>query len=169
MIVDLATMAHDDAVNTIVRLEQELFGAGAWTPGMVEQELAAPARTYVVDVDDTDAHTVRGYAGYWYDGDDAELMTIGTARAYQHSGVATRLLNELLSRARAQGAQRMLLEVRVDNAPAIALYEQAGFTRLGLRRRYYQPEGIDAYTMSVELNARPVGFTASGANTTKNS
>jgi ribosomal-protein-alanine N-acetyltransferase len=37
--------------------------------------------------------------------------------------------------------------VRTDNTPAIALYESEGFTRIGLRRRYYQPSGADAYTM----------------------
>jgi len=54
----------------------------------------------------------------------------------------------------------MLLEVRVDNVPALALYERFGFTRMGLRKRYYQPEGIDAYTMSLDLEPRVVGFSA---------
>ena len=67
----------------------------------------------------------------------------------------------------------MLLEVRVDNEPALALYQRFGFERMGLRKRYYQPEGIDAYTMSLDLKPRIVGFapaqtvstrTASGAS-----
>ena len=39
------------------------------------------------------------------------------------------------------------LEVRTDNATAIALYRSAGFTEVGLRRRYYRISGADAYTM----------------------
>lgn len=46
----------------------------------------------------------------------------------------------------------MLLEVRVDNDPALALYRRFGFARMGLRRRYYQPENVDAYTMSLDLH-----------------
>ena len=42
----------------------------------------------------------------------------------------------------------MLLEVRTDNEAAIGLYESEGFVRLGVRRRYYQPSGADAYTMA---------------------
>ena len=39
------------------------------------------------------------------------------------------------------------LEVRTDNAPAIALYESAGFVTMGIRKRYYRVSGADAYTM----------------------
>ncbi len=42
----------------------------------------------------------------------------------------------------------VFLEVRTDNAPAIALYVAHGFEKIGLRRRYYQPSGADAYTMA---------------------
>ena len=41
----------------------------------------------------------------------------------------------------------MFLEVRTDNAAAIALYESVGFTRVGVRKRYYRVSGADAYTM----------------------
>jgi len=41
-----------------------------------------------------------------------------------------------------------LLEVRTDNDAAIGLYASEGFTRVGIRRRYYQPSGADAYTMA---------------------
>ena len=55
----------------------------------------------------------------------------------------------------------MLLEVRVDNTPALALYERFGFGQNGnCAKRYYQPEGIDAYTMSLDLEPRIVGFAA---------
>jgi ribosomal-protein-alanine N-acetyltransferase len=37
--------------------------------------------------------------------------------------------------------------VRTDNVAAIAMYESAGFTKLGIRKRYYRVSGADAYTM----------------------
>ena len=55
------------------------------------------------------------------------------------------------------GAKRMLLEVRVDNVPALALYNRFGFKKMGLRKRYYQPEGVDAYTMCADLTAKNNG------------
>jgi ribosomal-protein-alanine N-acetyltransferase len=55
------------------------------------------------------------------------------------------LLRQLIS---AAGDRRLLLEVRTDNAAAIALYVSEGFTTLGVRRRYYEQSGADAFTMA---------------------
>ncbi|KAB8295509.1 GNAT family N-acetyltransferase [Bifidobacterium avesanii] len=176
MIVDLNDLSRDDAVAAVRALEVELFAGHAWSENAIRQELSAPARTYVFDVEDApaspDARTspngggtpaVRGFAGYWYDGDDAEVMDIGVGKAYQRHGIAAGLLGRLIDSARRQGARRMLLEVAVDNAPAIALYRRFGFENIGLRKRYYQPEGTDAHVMALELNPRPVGFQPSHA------
>lgn len=161
MIVDITAVSRDLAVCSIAQLEGELFGRGAWNENMVREELDAPARTYLLDVfGETEQTVVRGYAGFWYDGEDAELMTIGVGKAHQRQGIAAALLQALIDEAKRQGASRMLLEVRVDNDPALALYHRFGFERIGLRKRYYQPEGIDAYTMSLDLKPRVVGFAA---------
>ncbi len=162
MIVDITAVSRNLAVHSIAQLEGELFGRGAWNENMVREELDAPTRTYLLDVfGETEQTVVRGYAGFWYDGEDAELMTIGVGKAHQRQGIAAALLKTLIDKAKRQGAARMLLEVRVDNEPALALYQRFGFERMGLRKRYYQPEGIDAYTMSLDLNPRIVGFAPS--------
>lgn len=168
MIVSLDALEQGAVYNQIAVLERELFGRGAWSQGVIRMELDAPARTYIVDVSDTDNAdnmgnpVIRGYAGFWYDGDDAELMTIGVARAYQRQGIAAGLLGRLIEGARDQGARRMLLEVRVDNEPAKELYAAFGFERIGIRKRYYQPGNLDAYTMSLDLAPRMAGFAGAG-------
>ncbi|OZG62608.1 ribosomal- protein-alanine acetyl transferase [Bifidobacterium hapali] len=110
-------------------------------------------KTSVITPDD-----VQGFAGYWYDGDDAEIMDIGVSAAYQRHGIAAAMMTWMIERARTQGARRMLLEVRVDNTPALALYKRFGFTTIGLRKRYYQPEGIDAHVMALDVKPHVVGF-----------
>ena len=145
-------------------LEQELFGPSAWSPEMLRQELAGPGRWYVGIDGDLPAATgpvgtppssggraLVAYAGLWFDGDVTQVMTIGVTTAAQRRGLATVLLRALVDRSRELGAQAVLLEVRVDNTPAIALYEQFGFSVLARRRRYYQPEDVDAFTMRLPL------------------
>ncbi|NMM99829.1 ribosomal- protein-alanine acetyl transferase [Bifidobacterium sp. DSM 109958] len=166
MLLALDDLDRETAVAAVRALETELFGCHAWSERAIRDELAAPARTYLFDVPDAvggqgraiAASDVRGFAGYWYDGDDAEIMDVGVGKAHQRQGIALGLMRAMIDRARLEGARRMLLEVAVDNEPAIALYERLGFERIGLRRRYYQPEGIDAHVMALELAPHPVGF-----------
>ena len=130
-------------IATLVELEEILFpGDAPWTAAMFAGELAAGYH-YVVHRDA--AGVVDGYAGLALLGDEAEVHTIGVRPSAQGAGLGRALLRDLLACA---GSRRVLLEVRTDNAPAIALYESEGFVILGVRRRYYQPSGADAYTMA---------------------
>ena len=154
-------------VPRVTELERELFGPSAWTDAMIRGELTAPGRWYVAADDPADAaldagegagsgggsQPLVGYAGLWFDGDVSQVMTIGVAPRMQREGIGGALLAALIERSRDLGATAVLLEVRVDNDPAVALYERFGFTMLGRRRRYYQPEGADAWTMRLELDA----------------
>jgi len=132
------------------RMEVELFGAAAWSPESLAAEIVGPGRWYVGAVV---GGALVGYAGLWFDGFDAQVMTIGTDARSQGRGVGRRLLENLLDRARTLGAAVVLLEVRVDNDPAIHLYESVGFEKLGMRRAYYQPGNIDAWTMRLDLRS----------------
>jgi len=159
----------------VLQLERILFGAGAWTYGMLADELAALGRWYVVaEPAGPDAvaiygagpKPVVGYAGLWFDGDVAQVMTIGVDPSYQRHGVGRELLHALVERSRSLRASAVLLEVRVDNDAALALYAKAGFERIGLRKRYYQPEDKDAFTMRLDLTAavEPVAGASTGGD-----
>ena len=133
------------------RMEIDLFEAAAWSPESLASEISGPGRWYVGTVVGGE---LVGYAGLWFDGYDAQVMTIGTDERFQGRGLGRRMLANLLDRARTVGAAVVLLEVRVDNDPAIHLYESAGFERLGMRRAYYQPGNIDAWTMRLDLRGQ---------------
>lgn len=130
-------------------LEAQLFdGDDPWPERAFLAELAAKHNHYVAArVDDK----LVGYAGIARLGRlkpyEYEIHTIGVDPAYQGKGIGRQLLNRLIDYA--DGAT-IFLEVRTDNVPAIALYENAGFTRIGLRKRYYRVSGADAYTMKRE-------------------
>ena len=54
-------------------------------------------------------------------------------------GVATALVNAGVLAVRHLGARSVMLEVRYDNEPAIALYQRLGFEQLAAREHYYGP------------------------------
>jgi ribosomal-protein-alanine acetyltransferase len=130
-------------------LEAQLFpGDDPWPQAAFVRELAAEHNRYVAARDDG---LLVGYAGISRLGRtppfEYEVHTIGVDPAYQGRGIGRRLLNELLDYA---GGGVVHLEVRTDNAAAIALYRSVGFTKVGVRRRYYRVSGADAYTMRRE-------------------
>ena len=133
-------------IESVTRLELELFAEDSWTDTMFWSELAErDTRWYVVAVDDDD---VVGYAGLCvYAPGEAYVQTIGVTTRKQRHGLGTALLGALLAEAGQRGARQVDLEVRADNAIAIAMYEKHGFQTIGVRRGYYQPSGADALVM----------------------
>jgi ribosomal-protein-alanine N-acetyltransferase len=165
--VTIGALKVDDA-NRCAELESLLFpGDDPWPTAAFVRELAADhnhyvaARTVVDGGDplrpafsrarDRRVEMLIGYGGISRLGRtppfEYEIHTIGVDPAYQGLGIGRRLLDELLNVA--AGAV-VHLEVRTDNAPAIALYRSVGFADVGLRRRYYRISGADAYTMRRE-------------------
>ncbi len=147
----------------VAAAETELFGADAWSEESVWGELAAHGRWYVVavDGDDGDDGGLLGYAGLagpLERGGDADVATLAVLGAAQGRGTGRTLLRALLARARSCGAGSVLLEVKVGNAAAVALYASEGFERIAVRRRYYA-DGSDAEV----LRWRPPRETAPGA------
>lgn len=85
--------------------------------------------------------------------DEAHLLNICTAPDWQGQGVGRSMLRWLMSVCREQGLERMLLEVRASNIPALGLYRSEGFCEDGVRRGYYPASGgrEDAILMSRSL------------------
>lgn len=137
-------------IPALAAAERELFADDAWTEPTWWAELAArPRRDYLVAT--APDGLLAGYAGVDCAGDTADVMTIAVGTAYRGMGLGDRLLDELVARATARGAQALLLEVRADNAPALALYARHGFQELSVRRRYYQPGDVDALVLRRRL------------------
>lgn len=87
--------------------------------------------------------------------DEAELLTIATHPAHRRRGLGRARLAAFEAEARTRGARAALLEVAADNAAAVALYHGAGYSRTGLRRRYYRPEkgpAVDALVLAKPLS-----------------
>lgn len=83
------------------------------------------------------ADSVVGFGGIMVVADEAELLNIAVSDSYRKQGIATKLLDRLLTAAKMLGAYRMLLEVREKNYTAQDLYTKSGFTAIGTRRNYY--------------------------------
>ena len=148
MTVRLAPLDYAD-LTRCAELERALFaGDDPWSEGTLRAELDHGNHYFGAHVDGVG---LVGYAGVSVAGTvrdaEASVHTIGVDPEWQRRGIGRLLLGALLAVAD-EFAAPIYLEVRTDNDAAIALYRAHGFVRIGLRRKYYQPSGADAYTMA---------------------
>jgi ribosomal-protein-alanine N-acetyltransferase len=85
--------------------------------------------------------------------DEGEILTFCVAPDRRRHGIGRGLLAAAATRMREDGVRRLFLEAAIDNAPAVALYDRAGFSPAGRRRGYYRTKdgAIDAVILTCEL------------------
>ncbi len=89
----------------------------------------------------------------------AELQRIAVDPAHRRAGLASALLDAVVDAARDAGADHLLLEVRADNAGAVAFYAHHGFAEIDRRPRYYR----DGAAAVGDAAAAPAGVLSLGA------
>lgn len=90
---------------------------------------------------------VVGYMGMWLIIDEAHITTIAVHPDYRGKYLGRFMLEELMARAAALGADKMTLEVRLSNRIAQRLYRRVGFVPAGIRKGYYTDTKEDAIIM----------------------
>lgn len=133
----------------IVASEAAGFPEDPWGANLVAEGVAGllPTVGYLVL---EQGGEVAGHAVLSVAAEDAELQRIAVDPAYRGQGLGRELLDACLADAARRGAERLVLEVRETNEPALALYRSAGFTELARRQRYYR-DGSTAVVLSRPL------------------
>ncbi len=141
-----------DVVASAAGLFQRAVAAGAaigWVDPPSVAEVGALLRGIAADVPAGDAALVLARSGpdvlgigYWrrYERPthrvNADLSKIAVEASARGRGVGRGLMTALIAAARAADIEVLTLDLRADNAPAIALYESLGFRRYGRIERF---------------------------------
>lgn len=131
-----------------------------WSEGTYRRELTRSRYgSYWVVVPaahvNSEAPPLLSYGGMWRTDEEAHITTIAVHPEWRRRGLGEWTLLHLIGVARAGGAERVTLEVRVSNEPAIQLYEKLGFQMVGRRRGYYIDTREDALLMTLFAIHRP--------------
>jgi ribosomal-protein-alanine N-acetyltransferase len=121
----------------VAALERDNLGPDAWSEALVAAGVNGEVPTVRYLVAEVQGRVV-GFAAASVVIDVAELQRIAVDPAHRRGGVATALLDAAMRAALEGDADRLLLEVREDNAGARAFYGARGFAELARRRRYYR-------------------------------
>ncbi|HSE49689.1 MAG TPA: ribosomal protein S18-alanine N-acetyltransferase [Terriglobales bacterium] len=125
-------------------IEKHAATAAHWTAADYDKifnapELATDWRRIALVIEN--GGKVEGFLVAQTVGGEWEIENLAIEPEARRRGHGTRLVGELLDRARAQGASAVFLEVRASNAAARSLYEKWAFVEGGRRPGYYrQPE-----------------------------
>jgi len=135
-------------MDAVVAIEQRAYEF-PWSRGIFSDCLLAGYYCAVLEADGV----VSGYAIMSVAAAEGHILNLCVENRMRQRGFGRQLLNFLLSRVKAVNLERLFLEVRPSNAAAIALYEHAGFTRLGTRKDYYKAHDgrEDALVFVLEL------------------
>ena len=136
-------------VPAVTELEEQTFSM-PWSEATFRGLLRRKDVDALVAVDDADYLT--GYAVGWGVYDQGELANLCVTEDQLGSGLANRLLEEVVARMETRGITQLFLEVRESNARARRFYERHGFREVGRRRRYYVEPDEDALVLY-----RPLG------------
>ena len=78
---------------------------------------------------------------------EGEIYRVAVAPHKRQRGIGYRLLDYAVKTSKGQGLERLFLEVRSKNVPALRLYTAYGFKEIGVRKNYYKDPQDDAIVM----------------------
>lgn len=133
-------------VQEIAELEKACFN-DPWSVHSISGELNNPLSLWVVA---TQNQKVVGYVGSQSVLGWADMMNLAVDPACRKQGVGRMLINELITRLKANQVTCLTLEVRVSNTPAVNLYHSLGFLEVGRRPGYYHNPKEDALILRKE-------------------
>ena len=90
------------------------------------------------------------FIGFSISVDTADIETVCTDKEYRKQGLGTELILKAEKFLKEKNVNKIFLEVRVSNTPAINLYIKNGFNKISIRKKYY-PDGEDAIVMVKEI------------------
>ena len=105
-----------------------------WNEKILKDEFYNENSEYFVICED---EIVCGFAGLWFNIDEAHIMNIAVRKDFRKKGIGSELLNFLIGEAKSKKKMCITLEVSDDNVPAIELYKKFEFEILGRRKKYY--------------------------------
>lgn len=143
--VDIRPMTEAD-LESVLSIEQASF-SHPWRYEHFLHELSSPHSFPLVAVTEG---AVCGYVCLMSLFEEAQILDIVVAPHLRGLGIARTLLERAIAIAREKHAEIMMLEVRASNRAAIALYERFGFSRTGIRPKYYE-NAEDALLMEKTL------------------
>lgn len=139
--------AVESDIENVLKIEIEVYDSPWNYENFLSELNNSVSRFYVYDEDG-----ILGYIICWEifnenEGvNEIEIVNIAVSKKHQNRGIGRKLLNHIFLEF--QKPFVCFLDVRVDNVPALNLYNSIGFEITGIRKDFYG-KNKNAYTMKL--------------------
>ena len=141
MKIEKMTSEH---LEQVCKIEKECF-SHPWSLQSLESELNNDTSYFLVA---TENDEVIGYIGMSVVIDEGYIFNVAVNVNHRKKGVATALVNELVTYGKKNNFYFITLEVRESNEKAKSLYSKFGFVKVGERKDYYSDPKENAILMT---------------------
>jgi ribosomal-protein-alanine N-acetyltransferase len=131
--------------DALLALDQQCFVEGIAYTGAELGRYIRRRGSFTIVADDQSG--IAGFVVAHMQRDYGWIVTIDTRADVRRSGLGTRLMTAAEERLRAAGAVAVVLEVAVNNLPAVNFYKRLGYTIIRTIPRYYL-DSLDALQMA---------------------
>ena len=140
----IAPMQYDN-LDAVAALEQQCFST-PWSRQAFKDSIDSDNYEYVAAL--LSDGGLAGYAGMQVVLDEAEITNIAVDGKLRNRGIASKLLEALVTLCIRRGVKYLHLEVRESNEAARRLYEKSGFEIDGIRKNFYSKPTENAVLMT---------------------
>lgn len=134
---------NEGDIDSVCAIEEKVF-ASPWSRQSFSDEMSNQLAVYIVA--EAEGRVV-GYIGAWRVLDEGHITNLAVEAEWRRQGLGRCLLRSMEALLYEEGIRHVTLEVRVSNTPALSLYRGMGYRERGIRKKYYQDNGEDAYIM----------------------
>lgn len=136
-------------IPAVAELDRQIFSE-PWSEQGFEEALLGQQNLFLVAEPEDDV--IAGYIGLYGSYDEGDITNVAVAEAFRGNGIGTLLVKSMKEMAVRRGIRRIYLEVRDSNETAQRVYEKAGFSVCGRRKKFYRQPEEDAVLMCLHLD-----------------
>lgn len=139
-------MHEEDAV-FVAELENSIFNMNTKADTLAD-ECKRENSVYIVACE---GDSIIGYCTIIASFETADLCNIAVKEDYRKQHIAEMIFEYAVKKCRAKSVERILLEVRESNIPAICFYDKMDFEKIGMRKNYYSNPSENALILQKSI------------------
>ena len=141
-------------IDRIIDIERSWHHLSHWSVDSYYRLLNDDSFTssFVAEIDDDVRPRIVGFVIFHVAADVSEIYNIAVESSYARSGIGLALMAAAIQESSRRKAEKVILEVRKSNNPAINFYLKFDFRIAGERKNYYSNPIEDAYVMELEIS-----------------